>query len=71
MKYLYGVKGCSHCGGNAECPKELKGSRANLIQMVRGEDGTGMKPHVMRDRDGREWLTFCGDFTRPLGGVKR
>ena len=60
LKFLYGVKGCSHCDSNSDCPKELKNSEINLLPSVRVvDDGRGF------------WETFCADFLKTvvIGGL--
>ena len=57
MKYLYGVKGCSHCDSRVDCPKELKNSDINLRS----------SPRKIKEGQ-KEWTTFCSDFIRAPGG---
>jgi len=57
LKYLYGVKGCSHCDSNGDCPKELKNSDINLRS----------SPRKIKEGQ-KEWTTFCSDFIRAPGG---
>ena len=55
MKFLYAVKGCSHCDSRQDCPKELKNSDANLSVLAKIiEEGT------------QRWTSFCKDFYRML-----
>ena len=51
MKFLYAVKGCSHCGLRESC--DLKNHRANLQDEVR----------VIREEK-RTWWSRCKDFFR-------
>lgn len=61
MKFLYAVKGCSHCDSREYCPKELKNSEANLTS----------QPGLIVDR-GRKWVFYCKDFLRlPPGEENR
>lgn len=54
MKYLYSVKGCSHCDINSKCNE--KNSEATIMAAIRRfenhENGT------------RVWETLCKDFVR-------
>ena len=56
MRFLYAVKGCSHCDSRQDCPKELKRSPANLAEKPRKIDEGGLKT----------WITYCRDFYRLL-----
>lgn len=53
MRYLYAIKGCSHCDSRADCPKKLKQSEANLLDQVR-----------IIEEGRRHWATRCKDFFR-------
>lgn len=55
MKFLYSVKGCSHCDNRVVCTK--KNSESTLSKEVRKID-------EMKDDIKRMWETFCRDFTR-------
>jgi len=58
VKFLYAVKGCSHCDSREDCPKKLKNSMANLLDSPR-EVIEGV----------RIWITFCSDFFREFRGM--
>ena len=60
MKFLYGVKGCSHCDSRGYCPKELKNSEANLTK----------QPGLIEDNGGK-WVFYCKDFLRIPQGEER
>ena len=55
MKFLYSIKGCSHCDNRIVCIK--KNSESNMAKEVR-------KIEEMRDSLRITWETFCMDFTR-------
>jgi len=51
MKYLYSIKGCSHCDLREKCI--YKNSPVNLSPKLR----------ILKDSRGT-WETYCMDFTR-------
>lgn len=53
MKFLYAVKGCSHCDSREYCPMKLKNSEINLLKQPR---------QIKEDR--RKWISYCKDFHR-------
>jgi len=54
LRFLYAVKGCSHCDSNRDCPKKLKNSKANLAE----------KPRTIDEGGNKKWVTYCSDFYR-------
>jgi len=54
LRFLYAVKGCSHCDSRQECPKQLKNSKANLAE----------KPRTIDEGGNKRWVTYCSDFYR-------
>ena len=55
MKFLYSVKGCSHCDNREVCTK--KNGELNMAKEVR-------KIEEMKNGLKIIWETFCIDFTR-------
>jgi hypothetical protein len=54
MKYLYAVKGCSHCDSRGTCSD--KNSEATLLAAV--------KRFEQRESGGQIWEAACKGFTR-------
>ena len=56
MKFLYCVKGCSHCDSREDCPIELKRSDQNLLD----------SPRTIEEAGGLTWVSYCSDFYREV-----